>query len=194
MTRSPSLTLISTLFCAGFATALSAGPIADKAVEVETALAAGDSTAAWGAVAALSEEAWNAAPQIGFTNVSLATELSVGYGIYNPKPDNKYKAGSPIIIYTEPWGFGYGSPGEGLFSINLPVDLELMNQAGESLGSLKDIAKIDLVTRNKLRELNATVTFNLDGISPGNYLLKVTMRDLNSTKSGTFDLPIEIVE
>ncbi len=194
MIRSNRLPLLAAAGLTLIASSIAAGPMADKAVEVETAIAAGDHVAAWTAVGALSEEAWNAAPQIGFTRVSLATELSVGYGIFNPKEDNKFKAGSPIFIYSEPWAYGFGNPGEGLYSINLAVDLDLSTEAGEALGSLKDIAKIEHVTRNKLRELNASVNFNLDGISPGKYRLRVTMRDQNSTKSGTFDLPIEIIE
>ncbi len=194
MTRTYPMTLLAAALISGFAPILSAGPIADKAAEVEAAIAAGDHAAAYAGAGGIVDEAWNAAPQIGFTTVALATEPSVDFGIYNPRPDNKYTAGSPIIIYTEPWGFGYGSPGEGLHSVNFAVDLELLTEAGETLGSLKDIAKIDFVARSRRKEANATVTFNLDGISPGNYLLKVTMRDVNSTKTGTFDMPIEIVQ
>lgn len=193
MTRSYRLAVLTAAVLTATAPALVAGPIADKASEVEAAIAAGDSASAWTAVGALSDEAWNAAPQIGFTDVSLATESSVGYGIYNPRPDNKFTSGSKVIIYSEPWGYGYGSPGEGLNSINFAVDLEVLTEAGETLGSLKDIAKIDFVSRRKMRELNATVFFDVGGISPGKFLLKVTMRDMNSAKTGTFDVPIEII-
>ncbi len=194
MTRSYPMTLFTAVLISGFATILPAGPIADKAAEVEAAIAEGNHAAAYAGAGAITEEAWKASPQIGFTTVALATEPSVDFGIYNPRPDNKYKAGSPIIIYTEPWGFGYGAPGEGLYSINFAVDLELLTEAGETLGSLKDIAKIDFVARSRRKEANASVIFNLDGISPGKYLLKVTMRDMNSEKTGSFDMPIEIVQ
>lgn len=194
MTRPLRPILLSALLLTGLATSPNAGPIADKATEVEAAIAAGDHAAAWAGVIALSDEAWTLAPQIGFTTVSLATEPSVDFGVYNPRPDNKYTAGAPIIIYSEPWGYGFGSAGEGLYAINFAVDLELLTEAGETLGSLKDIAKFDFVTRSRRKEANVTTTFNLDGISPGKYLLKVTMRDLNSSKIGAFDLAIEIVQ
>lgn len=194
MTRNLRFPVLAAAFLAGFPTLMSAGPIADKAVEAETAIDAGDAAAAWQAAVGVSQEVWNATPTIGFTTISLATELSVGFGVYNPRADNKFVAGSPVIIYVEPWGYAFGSAGEGLNSINFAVDLEVLTEAGETLGSLKDLTKVDLVTRSRPHEFNASVTFNLDGISPGKYLLKVTMRDVNSTKAGTFDMPIEIIE
>jgi hypothetical protein len=194
MNRRPCLTILAAALLSANATFLVAGPIADKAAEIEAAMASGDHAAAWAGVGSLSDEAWNAAPQIGFSTIGLTIERSVDYGVYNPRPDNKFKAESPVIIYTEPWGYGFGSAGEGLHSINFAVDLEVLNGAGETLGSLKDIAKIDFISRNRRKETNATVIFNLGGIAPGAYLLKVTFRDMNSTKSGTFDLPIEIVQ
>ncbi len=171
-----------------------AGPIADKAAEIEAMIAADDMIGAATASDDLYGQIWDASTAIGFRNVVLVAEPASGYGIYNPRADEKYKLGEPIIIYAEPFGFGYGTPSEGLNSMAFIVDLKVITEAGEVLGEIPNLTEVALESRYKNREFQANLTYNLDGIGAGRYVLQTTLRDKNSEKTGTFENTIEIVE
>lgn len=178
----------------GLATSVWAGPIADKAAEIEAMIGASDFAATSPAVDALYGLVWDQTPEILFRNVVLVAEPAAGVGIYNPRADEKYKLGEPIIIYAEPYGYGYGSAGEGLNSMGFTVDLKVITEGGEVLGEIPNLTEVALESRYKNREFLTNLTYNLDGITAGRYVLQTTLRDKNSDKSGTFENTIEIVE
>jgi len=171
-----------------------AGPIADKATEVEGMVASGDSAGALVAASDIVGQVWDATTDIGIRQTLLVTEPAAGFGIFNPRPDEKYKAGEPVLVYAEPFGFGYGSGGDGLYTIGFVVDLRVLGESGDVLGEMPAIANLDLTSRYKNREFQANLTYTLNGISPGRYVLETTLHDKNSSKVGTFQNTIEIVE
>lgn len=175
-------------------TTTQAGPIADQAAEIETLLAADDIAGAGLAADALYQSVWDATTAISFRNVVLVSETASGFGIYNPRADAKFKAGEPVIIYAEPYGYSFGTPADGLNSINFDVDLKVLSETGEVLGEMPNLAALELQSRVKNHEFQANLTYNLNGITPGNYVLQTTLRDKNSEKVGTFETAIEIVE
>lgn len=178
----------------GLATPLLAGPVADKAAEVETAMAAGDSAAALTGASDIMAQVWEATPDLGIRQSLLVTEPAAGYGIYNPRPNNQYKAGEPVYVYAEPFGFAYGSPGEGLSAIGFTVDLRVLSESGEVLAEMPALADLNLTSRYQNREFQANLTYTLSGVAPGKYVLETTLHDKNSAKTGTFQTTIEIVE
>lgn len=180
--------------CLGLASPLLAGPVADKAAEIETMVGAADFAAASPALDELYGMVWDQTTEILFRNVVLVTEPASGVGIYNPRPDEKYKVGEPVIIYAEPFGYGYGTPSEGLNSMGFTVDLKVITEAGEVLGEIPNLTEVALESRYKNREFLTNLTYNLDGITAGRYVLQTTLRDKNSDKSGTFENTIEFVE
>ncbi len=171
-----------------------AGPVTDKAAEVETLLGSGDDAGAIAAARDMFAAAWDATTGLAIGETTLIVEPASGYGIYNPRPDDKFKLGEPVLIYAEPMGFGYGSPGDGLYSIGFFVDLKVMNEAGEVLGDLQNITELDLTSRYQNREFQANLTYNLEGVPPGRYVLQTTLRDKNSAKIGSFENTVEFVE
>lgn len=173
---------------------LTAGPIAEKAAEVETLLGAGDDAGAIAAARDVFGQAWEATTGLAIGETTLIVEPASGYGIYNPRPDDKFKLDEPVLIYAEPMGFGYGSPGDGLYSIGFFVDLKVMNEAGEVLGDLQNLTELDLTSRYPNREFQANLTYNLEGVPVGRYVLLTTLRDKNSAKMGSFETSIEFVE
>ena len=195
MTRSP-LKLLSFSICSVFfvATVAQAGPIADQAAEIEALLAAEDFAGAGLAADVLYQSVWDATTEISFRQVQLVSEPASGFGIYNPRADAKFKAGEPVIIYAEPYGYGFGTPADGLNSINFDVDLKVLSESGEVLGEMPGLAALELQSRVKNHEFQANLTYNLNCITPGSYVLQTTMRDKNSAKSGSFETAIEIVE
>lgn len=182
------------LVSAPFAQPLFAGPVADKAIEIEGLLDSGDDKASVDAASALFATVWDSTKAIGISQAILVTEPASGVGIYNPKADEKYKVGEPILIYAEPFGYGYGAAGDGLYSIGFNVDLKVMTETGEVLGEMPDLAVLELTSRHQNREFQANLTYTLNGIPPGRYVLETTLRDKNSAKLGTFQNIVEFVE
>jgi hypothetical protein len=171
-----------------------AGPLTDKAAEVEALLSAGDDKGAIAAARDLFGAAWAASTGLAIGETVLLAEPASGYGIYNPRATDSYKLGEPVLIYAEPMGFGYGSPSQGLYSIGFFVDLKVMTEMGEILADLQNLTELDQISRYPLREFQANLTYNLKGIAPGRYILQTTLRDKNSAKIGTFENTVEFVE
>lgn len=171
-----------------------AGPIVEAATGIETKVAAQDYAGALTAAQDIVAQVWDQVPDIGFSRALLVTETAAGYGVYNPRPNNLFKKGEPIVIYAEPYGFDYGSPGEGLHSIGFAVDLEVLDSSGATLASVPNVTQLDLNSRYENKEFQANITYNLDGIAPGKYTLVTTLRDKNSAKAGSFRTDIEITE
>ena len=184
--------LLSSLLCA--AAPVGAGTIVDAATAIETRIAAADMDGAMAAARALFADVWAASPKLGFSQSLLVAEAATGYGVYNPRSDNLFKKDDPILLYCEPFGFAYGAPGEGLFSIGFIVDLQVLDASGAELANVPDVTELDLTSRFQNKEFQANITYNLGGIQPGRYTLVTTLRDKNSTKSGAFQTSIEIVE
>lgn len=172
--------------------AAGAGPASDKAAEVEAAMASGDFLAGLAAAQDIQRDVWDATPGILFLETLPVTEPAAGFGLYNPRPNATYKPGEAIVIYAEPVGFGYGTGGEGLFTVGFAVDLQVLDEAGQELANVQNVTELNLTSRYKNREFQANLTYNLDGIAPGKYRLVTTLRDKNSAKSGSFETAIEI--
>lgn len=170
-----------------------AGPLVDAATTIESRLAKDDAAGALSAAGDLYGQVWDQARALGFTQALLVAENATGYGVYNPRPTNVFKKGDPILIYCEPYGFDYGAPGRGLWSVNLFVDLQILDASGNQLANAPDATEYNMTSRHLNREVQANITYTLDGIQPGRYTLVTTLRDKNSQKSGSFQTAIEIV-
>lgn len=171
-----------------------AGPLADAATAIEGKLAAGDDLGALDGARALLAQVWDQGAALGFGQALLVQQSATGYGVFNPRSSIIFKMGEPILIYCEPFGFGYGSPGEGLHSVNFIVDLQVLDASGNQLALAEAATEYNMTSRHQNREVQANITYNLDGIPVGRYTLVTTLRDKNSLKSGSFQTAIEIIE
>ena len=171
-----------------------AGELTDLAAQVESLLAAGDDTGAIAAARDLIDKTWASTNGLSFRSTELVQEPVPFYGAYNPRTNNAIKINEPIYIYAEPEGYGFGSPGEGLYSIGFFVDLKVVNASGETVGEVPNITELDLTSRHSYHEFHGNLTYTLNGIPPGSYVLQTTLRDKNSARIGSFDTLIELVE
>jgi len=167
--------------------------LTDSAQGIEARIAADDFSSAVAASRDLLGQVWDMTPNLGFSEAVLVAQPASGYGIYNPRPTTSFTLGESIYVYAEPYGYGFGTPGEGLFSIGFFVDLQVVAADGAILGEVPNVAELDLTSRVRNREFQATITYDLSGIAPGSYVLVTSLRDKNSAKSGSFETPIEIV-
>lgn len=177
----------------GFAAPVFAGPTVDKATEIEAMLAAGDTAGAMAGAQALLDQVWADLGVIGFTNTVLVAEPANGFGNYIPRADAVFKVDEPIMIYAEPYGFGYGEAAPGVLSMGFDVDLKVTNDAGEVLGELVDLMQMEIKSSYKNKEFQANLTYTLTGLPPGKYVLLTTMRDKNSDRTGSFETAVEFV-
>lgn len=169
-----------------------AGPIADAAADLESRLNDGDAAGALSAIGDLYAQVWARNMVIGFTQGLLVVQPATGFGVYNPRPTNVFKKGEPILIYCEPFGFDYGDVGPGIYSVNLFVDLQVLDASGNQLANAPAATEYNMPSRHKNREVPVNITYSLDGLLPGRYTLVTTLRDKNSQKSGSFQTTIEI--
>lgn len=176
------------------ATQTQAGPLVDAATEIESKLAAGDVQGAMAGGRDLYVQVWDQSPGLTFGQALLVAENATGFGVFNPRDSNVFKPGEPILIYCEPFGFGYGNPGAGLFSVNFIVDLQVLDASGNQLANAEGATEYNMTSRHQNREVQANITYSLDGIPAGQYTLITTLRDKNSAKSGAFQTAIEIGE
>ena len=174
------------------ATPAAAGDIADAASKAESLVDAGKYAEAMASLNDARAMVWNAAP-LTINKAVLVASDPQGFGIYDIRDNNLYKSGEPIVIYTEPSGFGYGRDGE-LYTINMALDFNIKSSTGESLASQENFAKWELRSRVPNKEFMGKLTYTFSGIDPGDYVVETVIRDQNSDKTITFPTPFKIVE
>lgn len=171
-----------------------AGDVADLATQIEDALGKHDTGRALQAADTIFMTAWNATAGVGFTAALPVDGVPKAYGVYNPRKDTVYKVGEPIILYAEPFGYGYGQTTPGIFTIGFDVDLRVLGMDGAVVAEAPGVLAVGMESRHKNQEFMADMTFNLGGLAPGMYKLETTLRDKNSPKWGQFVTQVEVVE
>ncbi|MEO5759114.1 MAG: hypothetical protein ABIQ51_19865 [Mesorhizobium sp.] len=167
-----------------------AGEISDQAAEAEKLLQAGDGAGALAKFNSAEEALWKAMP-LGVMNVRQV-DSATGFGIYSERPTHVYKPGEQVALYMEPVGYGYGSDGLGNSSIALSVDLTVLSESGEKLGTFEKIGRVQVASRSHNRELFFKLDLSLDGLPAGKYRCDFVMHDENSSKTAPFTTDIEI--
>jgi hypothetical protein len=167
-----------------------AGPIADAGQKAEALLQGGDTIGAVEALDAGYDAIWQATPLV--FRKTIFVDSASGFGIFAAKESAAFAAGEPIKVYVEPVGFAYGKNAIGGSEIGFDVDFELTDPSGASLFAKENFLQTTTPVRYHNREFQMTLTINLTGMSPGSYIAKFNVKDQNSEKTGTFDLPFEV--
>jgi hypothetical protein len=167
------------------------GEITDAAAKAEALLGEGKYQESLAALDAARDLIWKNAP-LTFGKTLFVVSDPAGYGVYDLRDNNEFKPGEQLVIYTEPQGYGHGRDGA-MYVLNLKLDFEIRNKAGESLAKQENFAAWALRSRVANREFMGKVTYNLTGIEPGEYEVITTVRDQNSAKTGSFTMAFKIV-
>jgi hypothetical protein len=136
-------------------------------------------------------DAWAATP-LAVRKAVFVSEHPSGFGQYVERPNNVFKPGEKLVAYAEPVGYGWKDIGGGQYEFGFAVDFLLKSPKGDVLTGKQDFA--DLVEKSfaRNREFMVTLTLNVTGAEPGDYVLQYTLRDTTSPKTVSFDLPFKI--
>jgi len=168
-----------------------AGDIADKAALAERLVERGYPEAALAAFDKSVDAFWAATP-LQLRVIAFADSVAV-YGSYVPRADTTFRNGDTLRVYFEPVGYGFATDGDGVRA-EIAVDVEIRTPGGLILGKAKDFAKLGWTGMRPMHEVQATVETRLPFLKPGEYLLLMTLRDANSSKSKDVSLPFTVAE
>jgi hypothetical protein len=167
-----------------------AGPILDDATAAEALLAEGKAVEALASLEAAFNAAWDAAP-LGFSEATFVTGKPAGFGIYDTRPNAVFQPDEQMLVYAEPFGYGFGKDGD-LFKIDFSADFQLRTTRGQILHAQEGFASLDMASRRRNKEFQVYIVYNFKGLKPGDYVLVTKLNDRNSAKTGEFELPFTI--
>jgi hypothetical protein len=173
------------------ATAAAGGEITDAARSAELAAEAGKPVEALAAIEEAFNALWDKAP-LGFSEALFVADRPKGFGIYDMRPTSVFRPGEDMLVYAEPFGYGFGRDGD-LFVIAFDADFELRTAGGQILHARQDFARLEMKSRRRNKEFQVFITYSFKGLKPGDYVLSTTLRDRNSPKAGNFELPFTVV-
>lgn len=169
-----------------------AGDLVDGAARAEQLLAEGKPVEALAAVEASFNAVWDKAP-LGFSEALFVSRPPAGFGIYEARATPVFRPGEDMLVYAEPYGYGYGRAGD-QFEIAFDADFELRTSKGQILHSQDGFATLDMASRRRNKEFQVFITYSFQGLKPGDYVLVTTLRDRNSDKKGSFELPFAVAD
>ena len=133
---------------------------------------------------------FEAMPLLARRLVFVETRPAV-FGAAIERPTHVFAKGEPLITYIEPVGYGWKPEGT-MLSFGFNIDFVLKQPDGTILGGKADFLKVGFASKEKVTEFMVTVTLNLTGVSPGDYILEYKLRDIASAKELTTSQPLTI--
>jgi hypothetical protein len=133
---------------------------------------------------------WNLAP-LSVRNATFVDAPPEGPGQYEPRDGIVFESIDPILLYFEPVGYTVVKQGE-KYKYALSSDFAVVDDNGKEIGRQKDVGRSEATSRMFNMELMMLLTINLKGLPSGKYKLVVTLKDLNSDKTTTFEMPFGI--
>jgi hypothetical protein len=168
-----------------------AGEIADAGAAAEQQVGNGQFLEAIETLNGAVGKVWAQAP-LTVRKALFVSDDPPGFGLYTARPDSVFKASEVLVVYAEPVGYGFGKEGDQNV-IDLAVDVELKNKAGQVLGEKADFGRLRLVSHAQNHEFMAKLSYNFSGLPAGEYEVVTTLRDASTGKTGSFALPFTIV-
>mgnify|MGYP001810044624 CR=1 FL=1 len=162
----------------------------DKTSTIEALAAQGRFTEAIAALDDTAASLWEKAP-LTFRRALWVAAPPEGFGVYNPRENNVYASGVPMIAYAEPVGFAWRQSGD-VHQTDLAIDIVVKDKNGVELLRQSNFGEMKQASRVRNREFMTRFTYRLGGFPPGEYVLDTIMRDKVSEKTGTFSLPFVV--
>ena len=117
-------------------------------------------------------------------------QRATGYGMYEARPTNHFKAGEPLLFYVEPVDFKYKADGD-LAKFGAVMDLRL-TQDGKTLFSKDGFVTAAFTSHHMNKEINFSGSLDVSGAPAGEYELELLLQDSASDGVATVVLPFVI--
>ncbi|MDR1396603.1 MAG: hypothetical protein LBJ14_02590 [Desulfarculales bacterium] len=119
---------------------------------------------------------WNRVPlNIGQAHILASPPLAAGQ--YQPRREARLRPQEPLALYMQPQGFKVRRQ-EGMFLYSLSTDFKLSDAWGRVVREQKDFSSFSGSEFSFPSRLPIVIIYNFSGLSPGNYRLETTLRDL----------------
>ena len=189
--RSTTLALTASVMAAIPGLAL-AGPLTDAATKAEALAAAGNAVGAHDVMrTAISD--FSASLPFSIAKALFITGEPAGYAMYEPRSSSNFKPGEPILSYVEPIGLGWkpaGTPDK--IESRFTVDFDIRDAKGEILAQQKAFGDFTFTGFVRNPEIYATLTIDVSGAPPGDYIQRFHFNDQNGGKTASVDQPFTI--
>ena len=180
--------LAAFLFIAfGAATPALAGPFADAAAGAEAQAATDVAGAALAGHEAYAD--FMGAQKFQMINATFVASDPEGFGMYDRR-QAVFGKGEPLIVYCEPVGLPWQKGGRGFQSL-FTVDFEVLDTTGKVLGGQKEFGRFGFDSAVRNQEIMTRLTLNVDGIEPGDYVLRYIFTDQVSGNQAGLDMPFK---
>src|SRR5690606_34849428 len=93
------------------------------------------------------------------------------FGAFSERKDTLFESGEPIVIYAEPVGYAWQENADGTYTFGFEVDLLVKTADGQIVGGQENFDRLEFTSRSRNRELMLTLTLDLSGAQPGDYVL-----------------------
>jgi len=134
---------------------------------------------------------WASSP-LAFRDVTVVNGAE-GFGDFEPRDGNTFKAGETLMVYVEPVGFTYALE-NGRYSFALSADLSIESDAGQIIAEGEDLFLIDDSSRVQIREFYMVLSVKVPEMKAGGYKAIYQVKDMNSGKTGSISVPFTIGE
>ena len=126
----------------------------------------------------------------GVANAQLTVGLAEGFGMFEPRPDNRFIVDEPIYAYVEVYGFSLSPLSNGANRLLFDVSFTLDSPEGEQLTD--DMISMGEVQLDSFREPidgYFHLTYRVTG-AEGSYILRTQVIDRASGQMAEFSLPV----
>ena len=169
-----------------------AGPVADQAAKAEALLQppSANPGAALQSFDLAIDAFWKQLP-LTIRAAAFADKIS-GYGQYAPRPTSVFRPGEESHVYLALAGYTLRPISTG-FRVEFNTSVKIENPDGSVLAREDDFAELISQYTVENHEYYADFEVGLPDLKPGKYVLDVTVRDVQSNKMTTADLPFSIM-
>ncbi len=130
---------------------------------------------------------------LGIARAELVEQRAPGYAAETPRADHLFQAGTPILVYLEPVGYRFDIA-DGTVFFGFAVDIALIDGQGRVVARRDDFGSWTFRTRRPRLETFVDLAIATDGVPPGTYALRISLRDLvdpSARASATLPVTIE---
>ena len=161
-----------------------------RAVKATPAAATSDKS--YEAAQADADAAWEKAP-LTVGKLYFLKEKAAEFGVYTKRTNADFKHGDVAYIYMEPVSYKWGTQQDGMYKFGFSMDLNLKIKKGDVDVDVPDFLKLPMTNRYKLKNLYANIDLTLkDTLPVGDYVLKLTVHDLNTGATASSEMPLTI--